>query len=130
MALPKISPIQAAFVHAYLETLNATDAVKRAGYKCKNDKVASVQGARLLANDRIQEAIQEARRAREAQSLITTEWVLAQIASIAQNVEERAADRLKALELLGKHMGMWEKREDTERTVRVVIEDEAKEWSE
>lgn len=131
MALPKISPIQAAFVHAYLETLNATDAVKRAGYKCKNDKVASVQGARLLANAKIQAAIQEARKAREAKSLITIEWVLSQIAAIAQNEEERAADRLKALELIGKHLGMFERREEAEdRSVKVTFEAEMEAWSE
>ena len=41
------------------------------------------------------------------------------------------ADKLKALELIGKHLGMFERTEDVDsQGVRVVIEAEAEEWSE
>ena len=45
--------------------------------------------------------------------------------------EVRLYDKLKALELIGKHLGMFDKREETEdRSVRVIIGDEAREWAE
>ena len=62
--------------------------------------------------------------------MITVEWVLAQIASIAQDEEAQQRDRLKALELLGKHLGMWEKRQDENQSVRVTFEAEMEAWSE
>mgnify|MGYP002508964651 CR=1 FL=1 len=128
MALPKLTPKQAAFVHEYLVDLNATQAAIRAGY---SEKTARSVAAENLAKPNIQQAIQEARDAREKRSMITVEWVLAQIASIAQDEEAQQRDRLKALELLGKHLGMWERREDTEsQGVKVCIDTETEVWAE
>lgn len=127
MALPKLTPKQAAFVHEYLVDLNATQAAIRAGYKEKN---ARAMAAENLSKPDIQKAIQEARDAREKRSMITVEWVLAQIASIAQDEEAQQRDRLKALELLGKHLGMWEKRPDEEQQgVKVTFETEMEDWA-
>ena len=128
MALPKLTPKQAAFVHEYLVDLNATQAAIRAGY---SEKTARSVAAENLAKPNIQQAIQEARDAREKRSMITVEWVLAQIASIAQDEEAQQRDRLKALELLGKNLGMWERREDTEsQGVKVCIDTETEVWAE
>ena len=127
MALPKLTPKQAAFVHEYMIDLNATQAAIRAGY---SEKTARSVAAENLAKPNIQQAIQEARAAREKRSMITVEWVLAQIASIAQDEEAQQRDRLKALELLGKHLGMWEKRQDENQSVRVTFEAEMEAWSE
>lgn len=127
MALPKLTPKQAAFVHEYLVDLNATQAAIRAGY---SKKTANRIATENLSKPVIQEAIQEARDAREKRSMITVEWVLAQIASIAQDEEAMQRDRLKALELLGKHLGMWEKRPDEEQQgVKVTFETEMEDWT-
>ena len=127
MALPKLTPKQAAFVHEYLVDLNATQAAIRAGY---SKKTANRIATENLSKPVIQEAIQEARDAREKRSMITVEWVLAQIASIAQDEEAQQRDRLKALELLGKHLGMWEKRPDEDQqVVKVTFETEMEDWT-
>lgn len=128
MALPKLTPKQARFVHEYLVDLNATQAAIRAGYKKKN---AYQIGSENLRKPQIQAALQEARESREKSSMITAEWVLKEISKIAENQEEAARDRLKALELIGKHLGMWERREDTEtQGVKVTFEAEMEAWSE
>lgn len=127
MALPKLTPKQARFVHEYLVDLNATQAAIRAGYKEKN---AAQTGAENLRKPQIQQALQEAREAREKASMITAEWVLKEISKIAENEEEAARDRLKALELIGKHLGMWEKRQDEDTSVKVTFEAEMEAWSE
>lgn len=127
MALPKLTAKQAAFVHEYMIDLNATQAAIRAGYKASNARQIAADN---LSKANIQQAIQEARAAREKRSMITVEWVLAQIASIAQDEEAQQRDRLKALELLGKHLGMWEKRQDEDTSVKVTFEAEMEAWSE
>ena len=127
MELPKLTPKQAAFVHEYLADLNATQAAIRAGY---SKKTANRIATENLSKPVIQKAIQEARDAREKRSMITVEWVLSQIASIAQDEEAQQRDRLKALELLGKHLGMWEKRPDEEQQgVKVVFAEDMEGWS-
>ena len=55
----KLTPKQEAFVDAYIETGNATEAAKRAGY---SEKTAGVVGAENLKKPKIKQAI-EARQA-------------------------------------------------------------------
>lgn len=64
---------QKKFVSEYLIDLNATQAAIRAGYSAKT---ANEQGARLLANVSIQEAIQKAMSKREQRTEITQDMVL------------------------------------------------------
>lgn len=128
MALPKLTPKQAAFVHEYLIDLNATQAVLRAGYKM-SEKAAATQGNRLLRNADIQRGIQEQREAREKSSMITAEWVRRQIAEIAQNVETKDQDRLKALDMLAKMLGLYERHDEEKQGVNVTFETEMEEWA-
>lgn len=50
-----LNPRQMAFVRHYLDTLNATDAARKAGYSAKS---ASEHGCELLRNPKIQRAIE------------------------------------------------------------------------
>lgn len=116
-----LTPKQAAFVREYMIDLNATQAAIRAGY---SEKTANRIGAENLSKPVIQEAIQQLHKAAEEKCAVTVEWILSQIAAIATDEEARTADRLKALELLGKHLGLWEKRqEDGEHVVHIIFED-------
>lgn len=54
-----LSPKEQRFIERYLETFNATQSVKDAGYKVKNDNVAAVIGHELLRKPKIQRVIQE-----------------------------------------------------------------------
>lgn len=125
----KLTPKQRRFVNEYLVDLNATQAVLRAGYKM-NEKSAATQGGRLLGNVEIQKAIQEARECREKASSITSEWIIRQVAKIAEDESVAARDRLKAMELLGKYCGTWERVQDPEANgVKVVFEEPMEAWS-
>jgi len=116
-----LTPKQAAFVREYMIDLNATQAAIRAGYK---EKTAYQTGAENLRKPQIQQAIQELHKAAEEKCAVTVEWILSEIAKIAQDEEVKTADRLRALELLGKHLGLWEKRqEDGEHVVHIIFED-------
>lgn len=128
MALPKLTPKQARFVNEYLVDLNATQAVLRAGYRM-SEKSAATQGNRLLRNVEIQRAIQEQREAQEKSSTITAEWVRRQIAEIAQNIEAKDQDRLKALDMLAKMLGLYERRDEDQQGVKVTFETEMEDWA-
>ena len=92
------------FVEEYLLDLNGSQAAIRAGY---SEQTATMQASRLLTNANIARAI-AATQAKVAQRLdCDVERVMAELASIAFNVEERTQDRIRALELLAKHGGAF-----------------------
>ncbi len=146
MAARKLTPKQAEFVRQYLVDLNATQAAIRAGY---SEKTANEQGARLLVNVSVSQAIAAAQAKREQRTEITADRVVSELAQIAfgsardvmewgpngvvlkdsaELTDEQAAaiaevsenitqngrslklkrhDKVKALELLGRHLGMF-----------------------
>jgi phage terminase small subunit len=125
--LPKLKPKQARFVREYIDNGgNATQAAIAAGYAEKN---ARGIGSENLTKPHIKEAIRELTEAREKSSGITAEWVRQQIAQIAQKEEAKDQDRLKALDMLAKMLGLYERRDEEQQGIRVVIEDEAEEWA-
>lgn len=144
--MAKLTAKQQRFVEEYLIDLNATQAAIRAGY---SPKTANEQGARLLANASVQEAIAKAMAERSRRTGISQDRVIQELARIAfvnpqkvinsedasiradateddlaciQSVkvktmdgekgssverEVRLNDKMRALELLGKHLGMF-----------------------
>lgn len=119
---------QKRFVAEYLTDLNATAAAKRAGYSEKNaDKI----GSELLGKTRVSAAIQEAMKQREQRTNVTQDYVIKKLKEIAdkeasdtQESDLKFSNKLKALELLGKHVGAFEPKSDTEtdREVRIIID--------
>lgn len=100
---------QARFCEEYLIDLNATHAAIRAGY---SEKTANEQGARLLANVSVQEKIAELKAELAKRTEMTQDSVIQELAAVARAEIKgvRAVDKLKALELLGKHLGMFVER--------------------
>ena len=95
----KLTAKQKLFVESYLSNPNATAAAKAAGY---SEKTARSQGQRLLTNVDIAKMLGE----RVENAIITADEILTGVKAIAQN-GKRDADKLKAYELLGKHLAMW-----------------------
>lgn len=116
---------QERFVQEYLLDLNATQAAIRAGY---SRKTADRIGPELLGKTWVSEAIRKAKNARSARTEITQDYVIKKLKAIAdqdasdgQDSELKYASQLKALELLGKHLGMFTDRMKVEGNVPVVI---------
>lgn len=106
--LLKLDPKQRAFCVHYSRTANGTDAARKAGYAHKG---AHTTANRLLAREDVQDALQELWVTQAISAGITPERVAAEVASIAFNrgdVQER--DKLKALELLSRYLGMFNDR--------------------
>ena len=101
--------MQARFVQEYLVDLNATAAAKRAGY---SPKTAYSIGQENLKKPEIKSAIQQAKKARRerTQDRILLELAAAAFADMSQSAETclKWNNKLKALELLSKHLGLFE----------------------
>lgn len=79
----KLTLKQQAFVAEYLKCGNATEAVKKAGYQCKSDKAAGVQGARLLGCASVQGAINAAKNKIMDEAIVDAAFVLNGLKEIA-----------------------------------------------
>lgn len=95
----KLTAKQKIFVASYLKTFNATLAAKMAGY---SERTAYAIGWENLKKPEIAAEIEE----RLTQAAMSADETLAHLATIARNGE--TAHQLKALELLAKHLGLFE----------------------
>lgn len=102
---------QKAFVREYLVDLNATAAAKRAGY---SEKTAYSVGNENLTKPEISKAIQKAMQERQERTQVTQDMVVQEISKVAfkdaadfAESELKYANKLKALEMLAKHLGLY-----------------------
>lgn len=139
---------QQRFVDEYLIDLNATQAAIRAGY---SPKTANEQGARLLANVSVAAAVKEGKKAREERTEVTQDWVVHEMVEQYKAANQRIpkvsfggdqvtdengkpvfvpvdmAAASKALDMLAKHTGAYEKDNKREHSGKVTfgwLEDE------
>lgn len=103
-----MTPKQSRFVEEYLVDLNATAAAKRAGYSART---AEWQGPQLLRKTHVAAAVDAARAKLAEKTGITVARVLADLERLQSKAEATAelSTALKATELLGKHVGAFEK---------------------
>ncbi len=94
---------QALFVSEYLKTGNATQAYMSA-YGQMDEAAAAANASRLIRNDKVQKAIQEHQKNMQTKTGITIEQVVKRIARLAAKAE-KDGDKLKALDMLMKHLG-------------------------
>ncbi|MDB5601165.1 MAG: hypothetical protein JWN71_3209 [Xanthobacteraceae bacterium] len=78
--MPTLTHKQHCFVENYLLDLNATQAAIRAGY---SKRTANQQGPRLLENEDVRKAIDEAKIKRSDKLEIDADWVLTRLADEA-----------------------------------------------
>lgn len=108
-AMQYMTPRQQRFVDEYLVDLNATQAAIRAGY---SPHTANEQGARLLANANVGQALQAAQTARSERVQLTQDDVLRGLhreATLTGSGSSHGA-RVSAWGLIGKHLGMFVER--------------------
>lgn len=161
--MAKLNEKQQRFVDEYLIDLNATQAAIRTGYSAKT---ADVQGSRLLANVKVQQAISVAMAERSKRTGVNQDRVVLELAKMAfvkmtdvvdsngriktdasdddlsciESVKYKSSDtdtgssverevkiasKIKSLELLGKHLGMWNDKLDVTIAQPIVITGEA-----
>ena len=135
---------QNVFVQEYLQDCNVTQAAIRAGY---SQKTAYSIGQRLLRNVEVSQAINSAMSERQERTALNADYVLHSLHEIAQRCMQKspvmvkgeqaiddegrhlwtfdAKNAIRALELLGKHMGMFSdknrEQEETPEEVKMQI---------
>ena len=102
--MAKLTPKQHRFVEEYQRDLNATQAAVRAGY---SQKTAYSAGQRLLKHVEVSSELEAAQKRRSERSEISVDKVINELGSVAFDEHELTRDRLRALELLGKALGMF-----------------------
>ena len=94
------------FAVAYLQSLNATDAARKAGYKGEN---LSAIGSRLLRREPVKRFIGERlAQAMDGDTVILKAQILKLWQEFMQNHELPPMVRLKATEYLAKYCGLFE----------------------
>jgi phage terminase small subunit len=139
----KLTDKQEQFCREYLIDLNATQACIRAGY---SERTARQIGEQNLSKLDIQERIAELKAVRAEKNEIDADWVLKSLKEIqerclqAEPVKDKegkptgeykfdATNAIKATELIGKHIGFFEKDNQQKATntlnepLTVVIKD-------
>ena len=115
---------QKRFVDFYIQTANATEAAKRAGY---SPRTAYSSGQRLLKRENIRRAIDERMDSLENERIIQTEEILVHLSDVIRGqvtetivtpggktflVPVREADRLRAAETILKIRGLFRDKVD------------------
>ena len=124
----KLTPKQKAFADYYIETGNATEAARRAGYKGKNiNRIASENLSKLDIKQYIDERLAKIEDARIAKG----EEVLEYLTKVMRGEEKdqfgldaSLQDRTKAAELLGKRYRLFTEKVELEGSIPVQIVDD------
>jgi phage terminase small subunit len=133
---------QKRFADYYIETGNATEAYRRAGYKAKG-KSAEVNASRLLSNAKVKSYIDELINNKDSERIAKQDEILEFLSKVLRGqVDEEfalgvgkgeqmlvrkevdAKDRIKAAELLGKRYTLWTDKTQLEGTIGVTVVDD------
>lgn len=93
---------QSKFVAEFVEHGNATQAAQTAGYSHPKQ-----QGSRLLTHVDVKAAIEAHKRQMMARAVDGSEWVVERLKVEAMDPENSDAARVRSLELMGKHYGIF-----------------------
>jgi len=122
----KLTEKQKRFIDYYIETANATESARKAGYSAKTAKNIGAENLTKL-NYFIQEKLEE----KESQRIASQDEVLEYLTKVMRGEEKdqfgldaSLQDRTKCAELLGKRYGTFKEKVDVNGNIPVVIEDD------
>jgi phage terminase, small subunit len=135
---------QKRFADEYIISGNATEAYKKAGYRASSDRVAGVEGHKLLKNPKIKTYIDERLKQLDSEKIADQQEVLGYLTSVMRgetqeqtlcsigelgqqviDIDVGAKDRIKAAELLGKRHRLWTDKVEADISGTVVFANES-----
>ncbi|PKR86108.1 terminase small subunit [Heyndrickxia camelliae] len=132
---------QKKFADLFLETGNATESYKQAGYKAKGN-AAEAAASRLLRNVKVKAYIDEIAEQNQNNRIASRDEILEYLTKVMRgeiseevpvptkkgisivDVDAGIKDRTKAAELLGKRYAMWTENKNIEGNLGVTIVDD------
>ena len=119
--MSKLTNKQKRFCEEYLIDLNATQAAIRAGYSQKSASRFSIE---LLNKTHVSAYIEKLRQEQQQRTQITADAVIGELAKIAaaEDVQITGKEKIKALELLGKHLGLFQNGADNSAALEKLDE--------
>ena len=105
--MSELTAKQQRFIDEYPKDFNATQAAIRAGYSAKS---AGVMACRLLKNTQVSQEIEKRMGEIEQKNDVEVGEIILGLRNIAFGPKATNADRLRALDLLGKHKAIWTER--------------------
>jgi phage terminase small subunit len=124
------------FAQGLAQGMSASEAYRQAGYEAKGG-AAEVGASRLIRNDKVTARVAELKERAAVAVSLSREWVLEQLIDNVSKAKSTAdyAPANKALELLGKELGMFvDRSENTNTNLSYVVSGEpiedADEWLE
>lgn len=125
----KLTEKQKRFIDYYIETANATESAKRAGYKAKTEKAMGNIGSENL--EKLGAFIKIKLQEKESQRIASQDEVLEYLTKVMRGQEKdqfgldaSLQDRTKCAELLGKRYGTFKEKVDITGNIPVVIQDD------
>jgi phage terminase small subunit len=109
---------QEAFAIEYLKDKNGTQAAIRAGY---SKKTAASIAYELLEKPDVKEFIGQKQEEAAKNAEVHVDWIVQQYKEIAQNVLAKDADKLHALDSLGKYLGMFTERVEMKGQIDTAV---------
>ena len=138
--MSKLNDKQKAFADYYIESLNAYESAKRAGY---SEAYAKSQSYKLLENVGIKNYIDERMESKDNYRIASQDEILQILTDIARGITEEEVvqfsqlgeelrttrkptikDRMRASELLGKRYRMWVDKVEANVNQQVIFEGE------
>jgi phage terminase small subunit len=111
---------QELFVQEYTKNFNATQAAIRAGY---SKKTAAVIGCENLVKPNIAERVKVLVEERSKKIGLDADEILAEIKKLAlEDDSVPVHTKLRALEIAGKHLGLWDRDQEKAPRVQIVLE--------
>lgn len=139
----KLTEKQKRFADYYIETGNATESYKRAGYSVNSDEAARVNASRLLTNANVRAYIDERIAEKDSQRIAKQDEILEFLTKVMRgelteqipvglgdgyfelkDKDTYIKDRVKAAELLGKRYAMWTDKQQIDGVIGVQIIDD------
>ena len=118
-----ITKKQKSFADEYLKDYNGKQAAIRAGY---SEKTAENQASRMLRLVKVAEYLGKRQIEKEKKIGITIEAIIDELREVGFGVVDgeklKMNDKIKALELLGKHLGMFSENKDKETEVNIMVQ--------
>ena len=141
--MSKLTIKQKRFADEYIISGNATEAYKKAGYSASNDRVANVEGHKLLRNPKVQAHLDEQQKKLESSKIADQQEVLEFLTAVMRgeitepllvldgdgyqkvmDAKPNVSTRKSAAVDLGKRYGLFvDRQEITQKTIDIKVGD-------